>query len=49
MLKEIKNSCDSRKKFGLKKRGVFPLDGNSVCATLTTHPDDYIIIQNQEY
>jgi DNA (cytosine-5)-methyltransferase 1 len=31
-----------RKKYGLKKRGIFLLDGDSVCATLTTHPDDYI-------
>lgn len=33
---------ETGKKYGLKKRGVFLLDANSVAPTLTTHPDDYI-------
>ena len=28
--------------WGIKKRGITVLDGNSKCPTLTTHPDDYI-------
>lgn len=33
---------DSRREFGLKRRGVFLLDKNTVSPTLTTNPDDYI-------
>lgn len=31
-----------RDEWGVKKRGITVLDGNSKCPTLTTHPDDYI-------
>jgi len=33
---------DLKKKFNLKRRGVFLLDKDLVCPTLTTNPDDYI-------
>jgi len=33
---------DTRQNYKLNRRGVFPLDENSICPTLTTNPDDYI-------
>lgn len=35
-------SGDLRSKYNLKKRSITPLDGNSICPTLTSLPDDYI-------
>jgi len=33
---------DERKKYNIKKRSIFVLDGKEVCPTLTSNPDDYI-------
>lgn len=33
---------EAKKEFGLNRRGVFLLDRDAVCPTLTTNPDDYI-------
>jgi DNA (cytosine-5)-methyltransferase 1 len=33
---------DERKKYDIKKRSIFVLDGDEVCPTLTSNPDDYI-------
>jgi DNA (cytosine-5)-methyltransferase 1 len=40
--KDVVLSDEWKKKFGLKKKSITPLDCKSTCPTLTTLPDDYI-------